>query len=174
MAQQPYNPSPTAFFDFRTDMDLSGNGLLWYARPQLFFRCTVCPTGSLQTPGKHKELALVFFSTFEPIVLTPGAVSSTILPAALTSPACTFAWLGTSESWAGCHSRVRENSLRTPTLPHSFGNSQGAVADSRNGAGNGSRPYEVTISSLDVALPQGSATPGYCRSGGAAAEGGHL
>ena len=34
---------------------------------------------------------------------------------------------------------------RTPTLPHSFGNSQGAVADSRNGAGNGSRLYEVNI-----------------------------
>ena len=34
---------------------------------------------------------------------------------------------------------------RTPTLPHSFGNHQGAVADSRNGAGNGSRLYEVNI-----------------------------
>ena len=61
----------------RLHMDLSGNGLLWYARPELFFRCTVCPTGSLQTPSKHKdsELALVFFSTFEPITLTPGAVT---------------------------------------------------------------------------------------------------
>ena len=28
---------------------------------------------------------------------------------------------------------------------HSFGNRQGAVADSRNGAGNGSRLYEVNI-----------------------------
>ena len=46
-----------------------------YARPQLFFRCTVCPTGSLQTPSKHKELYLVFFSTFEPITLTPGVVT---------------------------------------------------------------------------------------------------
>ena len=34
---------------------------------------------------------------------------------------------------------------RTPTLPRSFGNRQGAVADSRNGAGNGSRLYEVNI-----------------------------
>ena len=34
---------------------------------------------------------------------------------------------------------------RTPTLPHSFGNRQGAVADSRNGAGNGPRLYEVNI-----------------------------
>ena len=53
----------------------ASNGLLSHARPQLFFRCTGCPTGSLQTPSKHKELALVFFSTFEPITLTPGAVT---------------------------------------------------------------------------------------------------
>ena len=110
VAPQPYNPSPAESFDFRADIDLSCNCLLWYARPQLFFQSTVCPTGSLQTPSKHKELALVFFSTFEPITLTPGAVTnatecpcSTILPAVLTSPACTFAWRGTS--WAGCHSR---------------------------------------------------------------------
>ena len=39
---------------------------------------------------------------------------------------------------------VRGN--RTPTLPHNFGNNQqGTVADSRNGAGNGSRLYEVNI-----------------------------
>ena len=38
---------------------------------------------------------------------------------------------------------VRGN--KTPTLPHSFGNRPGAVADSRNGAGNGSRLYEVNI-----------------------------
>ena len=37
--------------------------------------CAPRPTGSLQTPSKPKELALVFFSTFEPITLTPGAVT---------------------------------------------------------------------------------------------------
>ena len=84
-------------------MDLSCNGRLWYAHHQLFFRCTECPTGSLYIPGQHK---VVSFSTFEPITLTPGADRSatecpcaTILPAALTSPACTLAWPGTS--WAG-------------------------------------------------------------------------
>ena len=40
-------------------MDLSGNCLV------LFFRCTVCPNGSLHHPRQHKELALVFCSTFE-------------------------------------------------------------------------------------------------------------
>ena len=38
---------------------------------------------------------------------------------------------------------VRGN--RTPTLPHSFGKHQGAVADNRNVVGNGSRLYEVNI-----------------------------
>ena len=75
MALQPYNPAQAESFDFRTDMDLSGNGLLWYSLPQLFCWCSVCPTGSLPTPRKHKELALVFFSTFEPIMLTPDAVT---------------------------------------------------------------------------------------------------
>ena len=31
-----------------------------------------------------------------------------------------------------------------PTLPHSFGSSQGAVADTRPGAGNGSRLFETS------------------------------
>ena len=37
-----YNPAPAESFDF--SMDLSCNDLLWYARPQLFFLSTVCPT----------------------------------------------------------------------------------------------------------------------------------
>ena len=52
---------------------------------------------------------------------------------------------------------------------HSFGNRQEGVADSSGGADNGSRLHE-----LDVALGQGSATPGYCRRGRAAAERSHL
>ena len=31
MAPQPYNSAPAESFDFKTDMDLSGSGLLWYA-----------------------------------------------------------------------------------------------------------------------------------------------
>ena len=59
VAPQPYNPALAESFDFRADMDLSGNGpsLLWYARPQLFFRCTLCLIVSLQTPSEHKEVA---------------------------------------------------------------------------------------------------------------------
>ena len=36
-------------------------------------------------------------------------------------------------------------SLFTPTLPHSFENRQEGVADSRSGAGNSSRLYELNI-----------------------------
>ncbi len=51
---------------------------MWYARPQLFFNCTVtlCPTGA-KGPGfsaSHKEVSLVNFSTFEPINLTSDSI----------------------------------------------------------------------------------------------------
>ena len=55
-------------------MDISGQGLMWYARPQLFFNCTVCPTGQRARKHRHMELSLVFFSTFEPINITPHSV----------------------------------------------------------------------------------------------------
>ena len=71
----PYNPSPVEGFDFNTDMDLTGGGLLLYARHQLFFHCTVCPTGSLGRQSQHKELALVFVSIFASITVTPNAIT---------------------------------------------------------------------------------------------------
>ena len=103
--------------------------------PGLFFRCTVCPTGSLQTPSKHKELALVFFSTFEPITLTPGAVTQrngvpmlydTVTASSSNLPSL---YLCLARNVLGrvpltpCF--VRGN--RTPTLPHSFKNRQGVM-----------------------------------------------
>jgi hypothetical protein len=49
---------------------------VWYARPQLFFNCTLCPTGDKGSAysGLHKEVSLVYFSTFEPIDLTPDSI----------------------------------------------------------------------------------------------------
>ena len=72
---QPYNPSPVEDFDFNIDMDLTGGGLLWFARPSLFLHCTVCPTGSLVRQSQHKELdsELAFVRTFEPITVTLNA-----------------------------------------------------------------------------------------------------
>ena len=84
-------------------MDLSCHGLKWYALPQLYFWCTVCPTGPLHHPRQHKELAQVFFSTLEPITLTPNAVTQSngvpmFYDTASSSnlPSCTFAWVGMS------------------------------------------------------------------------------
>ena len=102
-------------------------------------------------PSVHKELALVFFSTFEPITFTPGAVTQ-------RNGVPTLYDTASSSNLPGLYLCLARNVLgrvlltpcfmqgnRTLTLPHSFGNSQEAVADSRNGAGNGSRLYEVNI-----------------------------
>ena len=105
VAPQPYNPAPADSFQFRTQMDFSGGGHLWYARSQLFFRYTACPTGSLHHPRQHKELALVFFSTFESDIWTSNVVlqrngvpmvyvDSMILLAALTFPTLACKLLG--------------------------------------------------------------------------------
>jgi hypothetical protein len=61
-------------FQHQDDFDIQGNGLVWYARSQLFFNCTLCPTGAKGGIGSHKEVSLVYFSTFEPIKLTPDSV----------------------------------------------------------------------------------------------------
>jgi hypothetical protein len=36
--------------------------------------CAGQPTGTKMPGGSHKEVSLVYFSTFEPIKLTPGSV----------------------------------------------------------------------------------------------------
>ncbi len=70
----PNNPNPVQSFNFRTDFDLQGDGLVWYARPKLFFNCTLCPTGPKMFSDSHKEVSLVYFSTFEPVELTPDSI----------------------------------------------------------------------------------------------------
>jgi hypothetical protein len=69
LAPYPNNPNPVESFNVKTDFDLTGNGLVWYARAQLFFNCTLSPTGDKGSAysGLHKEVSLVYFSTFEPI-----------------------------------------------------------------------------------------------------------
>ena len=74
IAPFPNNPNQPEDFDPKYDMDISGNGLMWYARPQLFFNCTVCPTGKRSKKHSHLELSLVYFSTFEPINITQHSV----------------------------------------------------------------------------------------------------
>ncbi len=45
LAPYPNNPNPVQSSNIKTDFDLTGDGLVWYARPQLLFNCTLCPTG---------------------------------------------------------------------------------------------------------------------------------
>ena len=94
------------------------------------------PSSSQAAQGIY---ALVFFSTFEPITLTPNEVTQcTRVPK--------FYNTASSSNLPSLYICMARNVLgrvpltscsvqgdRTPTLPSSFGNQQGAVADSRNG-----------------------------------------
>ena len=64
-------------FDVQRDFDIQGDGIVWYTRQQLFFSCiscTVCPADEQDNPRRHTTLDLVFFTTFEPITLTPDSI----------------------------------------------------------------------------------------------------
>ena len=101
----------------------------------------------------HMEVTLVFFSTFEPINLTPDSVLQREHVPMLYDSAST----DSLPSLYICHVRnvlgrvplmpcfVGGNS--NPTIPHSFRsrNLSGGVADTRHDKGNGSRLYEVNI-----------------------------
>jgi hypothetical protein len=71
VAPNPFRIQQLEDFDPIRDLDVTGGDDVWYARPLLFFTCTVCPTGHMGDTTFHKDVALVFFNTFEPIILTP-------------------------------------------------------------------------------------------------------
>ena len=73
VAPYPYRLQLLDDFDPIGDLDISGGGDLWYARPTLFrvFRCPLCLTGKMGDARTHEEISLFFSSTFEPISLTP-------------------------------------------------------------------------------------------------------
>ena len=123
-----------------------------YARPQLFFRCTLCPTGAMGDARTYKEFVLVFFSTFEPISLTPDfhmqekgvpmvyERSASVLPSLYVCPV---------ENVLGrvplipCYL----NGNTSNTIPYRY---RGAIpaeaaADSRPDNGTGSRLFEINI-----------------------------
>ena len=75
VAPYPFRVEPLEDFDPLSDFDMTGNDDVWYARPQFFFWCTLCPTGQMgDSRGSHREVSLVFFSTFEPIDLGRDSV----------------------------------------------------------------------------------------------------
>ena len=73
VAPYSFRLEPLDEFDPVSDFDITGGGDVWYARPQLFFNCTLCPTGAMGDSGAHKHVSLDLFSTFEPISLTPDS-----------------------------------------------------------------------------------------------------
>ena len=73
MAPYPFRLEPLEDFDPLVDFDMTGGDDVWFARPQLFFTCSLCPTERSQDKSSHREVSLVFFSTFEPISLTPNS-----------------------------------------------------------------------------------------------------
>ena len=154
LAPYPHNPHPVESFNIKTDFGLQGDGLVWYARPQLFFNCTLCPAGAKGDRTMHKEVSLVYFSTFEPIELTPDSImqragvpmlydsaSNPRLPCLGICPAANV--LGRAPL-IPCF--IGGN--RYPTIPHSFKDDRrlgDASADTQRDRGNGSRLYEVNI-----------------------------
>ena len=156
LAPYPNNPHPVESFNVKTDFDLTGDGLVWYARPQLFFNCTLCPTGAKGSGSRslHKEVSLVYFSTFEPIELTPDSImqragvpmlydsaSNPRLPCLYICPVTNV--LGRAPlipCFIGGNSH--------PTIPYRFKDDRRighASADTQRDRGNGSRLYEVNI-----------------------------
>ena len=136
-------------FHLDSDFDVSGKGLLWYGKSQLFFRCTLCPVTvgakSREQSLQHKEVSLVFFSSMEPIDLTPDSVMQRQkVPMLYDTASC-----AAIPTLYVCD--VKNVLGRVPlmpcflegschhTIPHSFRGQdlQGARADTREGSGNG-------------------------------------
>ena len=155
IAPAPNNPNPPETFDVATDFDMSGNELLWYGRLQLLFRCTLCPAG-VEDIRRHIEVSLAYFSTFEPVNLTPNSImqregvpmfydsaSSSALPCLYICPVKNV--LG-RVPMIPCF--VAGNTQ--PTIPHGFARGGRAAlgagaADTRSDSGNGSRLYELNL-----------------------------
>jgi hypothetical protein len=147
----PNNQNPVESFNNTTDFGLQGDCLVWYARPQLFFHCTTGAKG-LGYHASHKEVSLVYFSTFEPIDLTPDSIMQQagvpLLYDSASNPSlpclyiCPFSNVLGRAPLIQCF--IGGNSH--PTIPHSFKDDWrlgSASADTQRDRGNCSRLYEV-------------------------------
>ena len=152
VAPYPFRLEPLEDFDPLTDFDMTGGDDVWFARPQLFFSCSLCPTGQMEDKASHIEVSLVFFSTFEPISLTPNSCmqrngipmlyerAASQLPTLYVCPVENV--LGRVPLMP-CYLKGNLHS----TIPHSLWHAvpAGAAADSRPDSGTGSRLFEVNI-----------------------------
>ena len=126
-------------------------GLVWYARPQLFFNCTLCPTGAKESmySASHKEVSLVYFSTFKPIALTPDSI--------MQQAGVPMLYDSASNQHLPCLyicpvANVLGRAPRAPTVTPRFHTAsrtilalEAASANTQRDRGNGSRLYEVNI-----------------------------
>ena len=131
---------------------MTGGDDVWFARPLLFFSCSLCPTGQMEDKASHIEVSLVFFSTFEPISLTPDSCmqrngipmlyerAASQLPTLYVCPVENV--LGRVPLMP-CYLKGNLHN----TIPHSFRHAvpSGAAADSRPDSGTGSKLFEVNI-----------------------------
>ncbi len=149
LAPYPNNPNSVETLNITADLD----GLVLYARPQLIFNRTLCPIGAKGTmySASHKEVSLVYFSTFEPIDLTPDSIMQQagvpILYDSASNPRLPCLYICPEHATLiPCF--MGGNSHGHPTIQHSFKDDRrlgSASADTQRDRGNGTRLYEVKI-----------------------------
>ena len=133
---------PLEDFDPLTDFDMTGGDDVWFARPQLFFSCSLCPTGQTENKYSHREVSLVFFSTFEPISLTPDScIQKNGIPMLYERASSQLPVENVLGRVPLILCFLRGNKVNTN--PHSlrYEVPDGAAADSRDDSGTGSRLF---------------------------------
>jgi hypothetical protein len=158
-------PYPNNQAIVKTDFDLQGDCLVWYARPQLFFNCTLCAAVSYRRQGVCvQRFSLMYFSPFEPIELTPDSTiqeagGSAWSPCSMSRPATGACHVLTrlhlpSGKRAGARALQsvlhwrQQSPYYDSTIPHRFKDDQrlgSASTDKQRDLGNGSRLYKVNI-----------------------------
>ncbi len=130
---------------------------MWYARPQLFFNCTLCPAGAKGDRGMHKEISLVYFtdnfSTFasehiELSIMQRAGVPMLYYSACNLHLPCLYICLVANV--LGCAPLIPcfISGNRYPTIPHRFKDNrrlEDSSANTQRDRGNGSRLYEGNI-----------------------------
>ncbi len=152
---------PLEDFDPLTDFDMTGGDDFWFIRPQLFFSCCLCPTGQTEDKFSHREVSLVFFSTFEPISFTSDSCmqkngipmlyerASSQLPTLYVCPVENVLGRIPLIQCFLCGNKDHNSASLRYHIP------DGAAADSRPYSGTGSLLFEVNICHLDVELREG-------------------
>jgi hypothetical protein len=121
----------------------------------------LCPAGAKGDRGAHKEVSLVYFSTFEPIELTPDSIMQLagvpMLYDTASNPrlSCLYICPLKIALWQTCwgappsfraSSAAIGSVIRHPTIRHRFKDDRGDTSvDTIRDKGNGSRLYEADI-----------------------------